>query len=63
MTHIANREKQHNKKIDRHLKMINEIEDCTLVRKINKIDINKPYSIIEFELNTKPAFPDMPDSK
>ena len=50
-----------NTTLDRGREAIEQIEDRNLVNNIEHIDGNKPLTTIKLNLNTNPAFPDMPD--
>ena len=47
--------------LDRGRETIEQIEDRTLVKHVEYIDGNKPFTTIKINLNTNSAFPDMPD--
>jgi hypothetical protein len=47
--------------LDRGRETIEQIEDRTLVKNVEYIDGNKPFTTININLNTNSAFPDMPD--
>ena len=41
--------------------LVREVEDRTFVNRVEQRDGGKPFSTIDIHLNTKPAFPNMPD--
>ena len=47
--------------IDKGDKAAEEVETNNLIKSVSIIDSNKPFTKIKIELNSKPAFPDMPD--